>query len=94
MAQNNQPVGRGALFKNDKQGIEKRPDYTDTASILGKEFFVSAWIQESKNGVKYLGLAYKEKTGGQSTGGQTPAEQSSTTGSSASTEEIDDSIPF
>ena len=24
MAQNNQPVGRGALFKNDKQGIEKK----------------------------------------------------------------------
>ncbi len=46
----NQKVGQGALFKNDKQGVEKRPDYTGPATILGKKFFISAWLTTSSNG--------------------------------------------
>ena len=34
----NQRAGQGALFKNDKQGNEKRPDYTGSATIFGKKF--------------------------------------------------------
>ena len=39
-----------ALFKNDKQGNEKRPDYTGTITVNGEEMRMSAWIRESKTG--------------------------------------------
>ncbi len=44
-----------ALFKQDKEGNEKRPDYTGTITLEGgKELRLSAWIRESKSGLKYL----------------------------------------
>lgn len=86
----NEPSGRGALFKNDKQGNEKRPDYTGTATIFDKDFNISAWIQTSKSGIKYLGVSFSErqKASENGTGGQ-PAGHST-----SRAEEIDDNIPF
>tara|TARA_R100001463_G_scaffold6332_1_gene20834 strand:+ start:1183 stop:1416 length:234 start_codon:yes stop_codon:yes gene_type:complete len=55
----------GVLFKNDKGDNEKRPDYTGKASIGGTEYYISAWINESKKGTKYFGLSFnlpKENT--------------------------------
>ena len=45
-----------ALFKQtDKEGNEKRPDYTGSITLEGgKELRLSAWIRESKSGLKYL----------------------------------------
>ena len=43
-----------ALFKNDKQGNEKRPDYTGTITVNGEEMRMSAWIRESKTGNKFM----------------------------------------
>jgi uncharacterized protein (DUF736 family) len=44
-----------ALFKQDKEGNEKRPDYSGTITLEGgKELRLSAWIRESKSGLKYL----------------------------------------
>jgi len=40
---------RGALFKNDKQGNEKRPDYKGDLNVEGVEYRVSAWIKKSKS---------------------------------------------
>ena len=48
----NQKVGQGALFKNDKQGVDKRPDYTGQATILNKKFYVSAWLTTSQGGMR------------------------------------------
>lgn len=86
----NEPSGRGALFKNDKQGNEKRPDYTGTATIFDKEFNISAWIQTSKNGIKYLGLSFNErqKAPENDAGGQPGVN------SASNSEGIDDNIPF
>lgn len=43
------------LFKNNKEGNEKRPDYTGTMTdAAGKEFPIAAWIRESKNGKKFM----------------------------------------
>jgi len=55
-------TNRGVLFKNDKQGNEKRPDYTGSINIDGQERFLDAWIKEGKNG-KFLSLSTKPKTG-------------------------------
>lgn len=38
------------LFKNDKDGNEKRPDYKGTINIEGTEYAVSAWIRTPKSG--------------------------------------------
>ena len=40
----------GALFKNDKEGNEKRPDYKGKIDITGTEYRLSAWIRTKKDG--------------------------------------------
>ena len=43
-----------SLFKNDKQGNEKRPDYTGKVNVEGKEYTVSMWKRTSKAGQDYI----------------------------------------
>ena len=38
------------VFKNDKGDNAKRPDYTGTINIEGKEYSLSMWIKEGKKG--------------------------------------------
>lgn len=52
--------GSGALFKNDKQGVEKRPDYRGDCKIDGKVLEISAWIKDGAKG-KFMSLAFKPK---------------------------------
>ena len=43
------------LFKNDKEGNEKRPDYTGTITLEnGEEKRLAAWIREGKSGQKFM----------------------------------------
>ena len=49
----------GSLFKNDKQGNDRRPDYTGICLIDDKEFRMSAWIKVSKNGMKYMSMSFQ-----------------------------------
>lgn len=53
----------GALFKNDRKDEgEKRPDYTGICNIGGKNYYISAWISESRrDGQKYMSLAFRER---------------------------------
>lgn len=52
----------GALFKNDKQGNENRPDYKGFVNVDGQEFWLSAWINKSKkDGSKYMALKLEAK---------------------------------
>lgn len=73
----------GALFKNDKAGNEKRPDYTGSAEIEGVHYWISSWIKEGKNGTKFMSLSFKPKDEQKSAG--KPANRKA---------EIDDEIPF
>ena len=53
---------RGVLFKNDKGGNPKRPDYRGSAVINGIDLNVSAWVKESqKTGDRYLSLSFEPK---------------------------------
>ena len=52
---------RGVLFKNDKQGNEKRPDYQGSLNVNGQDFQLSAWIKASKKGDKYMSLSVQPK---------------------------------
>ena len=46
----------GALFKNDRKEQEKQPDYKGSLTVNGSEYWISAWLNESSKGVKYMGL--------------------------------------
>lgn len=61
----------GALFKNDKQGNEKRPDYTGSINVNGQDFWLSAWVKKSQAGKSFMSLAVKEKEAQQQPAGAT-----------------------
>lgn len=76
----------GALFKNDKGGNDKRPDYRGSIKLGGVEYELAAWIKESSKGAKYMSLTGKVKTEGSRvpTGGRNDPRR----------KDPEDSIPF
>ena len=75
----------GVLFKNDKDGNEKRPDYKGSAEIEGVQYWVSAWIRDGAKG-KFMSMKYEAKEKQQSQQSQTPKP--------APVDDFDDGIPF
>ena len=56
-----QKENSGAIFRNDKKGNEKAPDYRGNAVVNGKLMKISAWVNTPKNGGdKYLSLKFEE----------------------------------
>lgn len=51
----------GSIFRNEKKEKDTQPDYTGSAMIDGREFWVSAWLKTSANGRKFMSFAYKPK---------------------------------
>ena len=49
----------GALFTNDKKQKETHPDMNGKITILGREFYVSAWKKQTTQGKGYLSLSIK-----------------------------------
>lgn len=43
------------MFRNDKQGNEKAPDYKGDALFEGKKVQLAGWIREGKNG-KFMSI--------------------------------------
>ena len=57
-----QQPNRCLVFRQDKQGNEKRPDYSGEVEIEGAGvFFVSLWGRKDKNGKTYLSLRLTNK---------------------------------
>ena len=52
---------RGALFKNHDKESDDHPDYRGQINVDGTEYWLSAWLKESKKGEKYMSLAVKLK---------------------------------
>ena len=50
----------GALFKNDNKTKETQPDYQGSAIINGELKQISAWINTSAKGLKYMSLTFQE----------------------------------
>ncbi len=50
----------GALFRNRKEAADKKPDFTGNATIDGKIFRLSAWVNKSQSGLSYLRLVFAE----------------------------------
>lgn len=54
-------TNRGALFRNKEKEAETHPDYKGSINVAGTEFWLSAWIKESKAGQKFMSLSVKAK---------------------------------
>ena len=80
--------GSFTLFKNDKQGNDKRPDHTGTGVDLeGNKNKVSAWIKEGGKG-KFMSCRYEPMQERQER--QQPARNKT----GGKFDDMDDSIPF
>lgn len=76
-------TNRGALFKNDKGGNDKRPDYRGPLNVNGEEYEMAAWIRKSEKGMTFMSISLQPKQERQGNGKQeTPAD------------DFDDDIPF
>lgn len=52
----------GVLFKNDKEGGNPSwPDYKGSITVDGKDYWLSAWIKDGKEGKKFMSLSVKPK---------------------------------
>ena len=57
-----QRPGQASLFRNDKGGVETRPDYTGTGMTPdGKEVKLSAWVKKGKDGTQYMSISIQSK---------------------------------
>jgi uncharacterized protein (DUF736 family) len=84
----------GSLKKNDKAGVETRPDYRGKITLLdGQEFWLSAWINADRDtGEKYMSLKLQAKEQ-QMNAPITPHNDSKANGFAPETD-ADDDIPF
>jgi hypothetical protein len=74
----------GTLGKNQRREKDSHPTHTGRCVIDGKEFWISAWVKDGREGSKFFSLAFKPK---ESNDRQTPASAPAVTG-------FDDDIPF
>lgn len=51
----------GVLFKNDRRETDRHPEYTGNGNLNGVEFWINAWVKESKNGKKFFSFSFREK---------------------------------
>lgn len=55
-------TNRGALFKNNRKEQPNHPDYNGTINVGGKDYWLNAWLKESKkDGKKFFSLSVKPK---------------------------------
>jgi uncharacterized protein (DUF736 family) len=81
MAKDYDNTDSGALFKNKEKETDKHPDYQGSINVGGTDYWLSAWLKESKKGEKYMSLAIKAKDGGKASPKTKP-------------QEIDSDVPF
>jgi hypothetical protein len=51
----------GAMFENDKDGNEKRPDLKGSVILEGTEYWVSGWYKTSFKGKEFISLSFQSK---------------------------------
>lgn len=55
-------TNRGSLFKNERKEQDTHADYNGTINVDGADYYINAWIKESKkDGKKFLSLSVKPK---------------------------------
>jgi hypothetical protein len=52
-------TNRGTLFKNNRKEKESHPDYNGKINVNGENYDLSAWVKESKNGLKFFSISVR-----------------------------------
>jgi hypothetical protein len=81
-------TNRGVLFAAKDRQSDKHPTHTGKVNVEGREYWLSAWVQESKAGTKYFSLAVKAKDE------QPKDDRASNPAPAAVDSQFDDEIPF
>ena len=56
-------LNKGVLFKNNNKKTDNHPDYNGKIVLSnGKEYYLNAWVNESKSGMKYISLSIGNET--------------------------------
>lgn len=84
-------TNRGVLFKNSRKQTENHPDYTGSINIDGTEYWLSAWIKESRAGNKFLSLSIGDEKEPAREQASSPAPKQRP---KRGDEFVDDDIPF
>ena len=61
MAKEYDNTNSGVLFRNKKRMKETQPNYTGSINIEGAEYWLSAWLKETKDGERFMSLAVNIK---------------------------------
>lgn len=75
---------KGVLFKNHEPKSTNSPQYMGHMDFDGTEYFISAWINETKNGEKFFSIRKGKMKGETPTGEERKPPATS----------YDDDIPF
>ena len=52
---------KGVLFKNKERRDDKDPAYQGQCTVDGTEWWLAAWINETRDGKKYMSLRFTAK---------------------------------
>lgn len=52
-------TNRGTLFKNNRKEKESHPDYNGKINVNGENYDLSAWLKESKSGMKFFSISVR-----------------------------------
>jgi hypothetical protein len=58
---NSERDNSGALFKNARKEKPSHADYAGNITVNGQQYWLNAWIKESKDGRKFMSLAVRPK---------------------------------
>jgi hypothetical protein len=75
----------GSIFRNNYKTKETQPSHKGDCKIGGVDYWISAWVNDSKNG-KYFNLKFEVKEEKYQTGDAAPLQHESV--------DLDDDIPF
>ena len=74
----------GMMARNENRKTDKHPEFSGSINVEGREFWLSAWIKERKDGSgRFFSLSVKPKDGASAPAAPRPAPA-----------DIDDEIPF
>lgn len=77
-------TNRGILGRNDRKTLDTHPDFSGSINVDGKDYWLSGWIKERKDGSgRFFSLTVKPKDGAATAPRQ-----------AAANADLDDDIPF
>ena len=77
-------TNKGIFGRNDRKTQDTHPDFSGSINIEGREFWLSGWIKERKDGSgRFFSLSVKPKDGASASATPRPAPT-----------DLDDEIPF